>query len=551
MSLRTCAALAAALLALSSCRAEDRDTFGPATRLHRENVLYFGGGAEPESIDPGVAYDSPGLEIARNLFEGLLRYHPETLKPLPGVAHAWERSEDGKRYVFHLRKDARWSDGKAVTAHDFVFSWRRVLDPATAAQYSALFWDIRGAKAFAEGKGAAEDVGLRALDDHTFEVVLERPVPWFLDLLPFAPFHPVPRWAVEAHGIRWTRPEHIVSNGPFVLEKWVIAYEIRLKKSPTYWGRDEVRLDGAVAIVSDDDHAMLRLFRAGELDWMGADAKPPQEYFGVLAGKRDYHTNPELASYFYWVNLRTDTEAQRRSPLQDVRVRRALNMALDKDSLARFVLRGGERPARNIVPDLFERFGYVGPEGDPHDPDGARRLLAEAGYGPGGKPFPPFEIAYNTNERHKQVAEAIQQMWKKELGIEVELANYEWKVFMNNRTEGFYQVARAGWTGDFQEPYTFLSMFLSDAELNEARWKNDEYDRLIHAAVDAQDEAARFQLYRQAEEILNRELPAIPIYFYAKQTLRAGWVKGFWPNSQDVHPFRDIWIEGVSEGPGR
>lgn len=531
------------LALLVGCVRDDRPTFGPATRPRTDDTFVFGCGAEPESIDPGLAYDSPGIEIARNLFEGLTRYHPQTLEPLPGVAESWEASEDGRRFLFRLRADARWSNGRPVVAEDFVYAWRRVLDPQTGAQYAALFWEIEGARAFASGKGPAEALGVRALDDRTLEVRLERPVPWFLELLAFPPFAPVPREAVESHGLHWTRPERIVTNGPFHLASWRINYQIELVKSPTYWGRDEVRLDRAIAVLSDDNHAMVRLFRAGELDWIGSDNKPPAEYLSFLETKRDYRTNPELATYFYWFNLRRETEAQRASPIQDVRVRKALHLAIDKEAIARYVVRGGERPADGLVPDLFYAKGYVPPKTTGQDPERARALLREAGYGPGGKRFPRLTITYNTDDRHRQVAEAIQQMWKKELGIEVELENQEWKVFMNNRTEGYFEIARAGWVGDFQDPYTFLAQLLSDSEMNEARWRNERYDALLHRATVELDREKRYALYAEAEAILLDELPLLPLYFYSKQTLVGDWVQGFYPNPQDIHPLRDIWLE--------
>lgn len=542
MPLRPTALALLLIAALAGCRDEGA-TFGPAERKRDDAVYVFGGGAEPESIDPGLAYDSPGIEIARNLFEGLTRYHPRTLEPLPGVAERWERSGDGLRWTFHLRPDARWSNGRPVTAHDFVWSWRRVIDPRTGAQYAALLWDIGNGRRIAAGELPPEQLGVRAIDGRTLEVRFDHPVPWFLELLAFAPFQPVPREAVEAHGMHWTRPENIVTNGPFHLASWRISYEIVLEKSRTYWGRDEVALDKAIAVVSDDNHAMMRLFRAGELDWLGADNKPPAEYFSFLEGKHDYRTFPELATYFYWFNLRDDTEARRRSPVRDVRVRQALNLAIDKEAIARFVVRGGERPARTLVPDHFFELGYVPPPAPGHDPERARALLRAAGYGQGGRPFPPLRLTYNTDDRHRQVAEAIQQMWKKELGIEVELENQEWKVFMNNRNEGFFEIARAGWVGDFRDPYTFLSQFLSDSEQNEARWKNEEYDRLVLAALREPDTMKRWALYARAEAILVEELPVLPLYFYSRQTLIGGWVKGWYPNAQGIHPLRDIRLE--------
>jgi len=532
-----------ACVALACACSSGTETFGPAKRMRTDNAFYVGGGAEPESIDPGKCYDSSGFLVSGNLFEGLTRPDPVTLGHLPGVAATWDASDDGTHFVFHLRPDARWSDGTPVTARDFEWSWKRVLAPETAAQYAALLWDLKNGKAFAEGRAPADAVGVRAVDDRTLEVELERPIPWFLDLLTFGPFQPVPRHAIEKHGIAWTRPENIVTNGPFHLDRWVINYQIEIAKSPTYWGAGDVRLDRVVFVTSDDNHAMMRLFRAGELDWLGRDVRPPQEYLEHLAAKKDFRSSRDLATYFYLLNLRTDTPDQRASPLQDVRVRRALDMSIDKDAIARFVMKGGERPARTLVPDLFVDKGYVPPAGNPYDPAGARRLLAEAGYGPGGKPFGPLEILYNTHDAHRAVAEALQAMWKKELGIDVQLVNQEWKVFMNNRLEGFFQIARAGWTGDFQDPYSFLSMFLSDSEMNETHWKNETYDALVHEALQHQDQAERYALYAKAESILLDELPMIPLYYYAQNTLLGSWVRGWYPNSQDIHPFRDVWLE--------
>jgi len=530
--------LAACVVLVMACT-RGGETFGPPKRARTGNTFYVGGGAEPESIDPGKTYDAPGFMVSRNLFEGLMRPDPVTLAPLPGVASSYEESDDGKRFVFHLRPDARWSDGAPVTAHDFEWSWKRVLDPATAAQYAGLLWDLKNGKAYAEGRAPADAVGVRAKDDRTLLVELERAVPWFVDLLTFGPFQPVPRHAIERHGMAWTRPENIVTNGPFHLDKWVISYQIEIAKSPTYWGADEVKLDRVVFVVSDDNHAMMRLFRAGELDWIGPDVRPPQEYLEHLASKKDFRSDRDLATYFYLINLRADAP----EPLRDKRVRKALDMSIDKEAMARFVMKGGERPARTLVPDLFVEQGYAPPPGNPYDPEEARRLLREAGYGPGGKPFGTLEVLYNTHDAHRQVAEALQAMWKRELGIDVQLVNQEWKVFMNNRLEGYFQLARAGWTGDFQDPYSFLSMFLSDSEQNETRWVNEEYDALVREALEHRDRAERYALYAKAEAILLEELPMIPLYYYAQNTLLGSWVKGWHPNSQDIHPFRDVWLE--------
>ena len=533
------ALLVCASLFLGACT-QERSTFGPQKRRKTGNVLYLAGGSEPESIDPGKAYDSPGLSVSRELFEGLMRYHPETLDPLPGMAEAWEMSEDGLRYVFYLR-EANWSDGTPVTAHDFEYAWKRVLDPTTAAQYAALMWDVEGGKDYNMGRGSREDVGVRALDDRTFEVRLERPVPWLLDLLSFGPFCAVPRHVVEAHGMDWTRPENIVTNGPFHLTRWTPSYQIELEKSATYWDRDSVRLEKAIFVISEDNHAMMRLFRAGEIDWLGTNSRPPPEYLDHLRSKEDYREAHYLGTYFYWFNLREDRNQS--AAFRDPRVRRALLLATDRQALVDYVTKGGQRAAHSMVPDIFFERGYPRPTPLPFDPEEARRLLAEAGYGPGGKRFPTLEILYNTHEGHRQVAEAIQAMWKRHLGIDVRIVNQEWKVFMSNRLEGHFQLARAGWIGDFMDPYTFLSQFLSESDANEARWKNREFDRWVQKALEEQDEEKRYALYAMAEAILMEELPVLPIYYYSQQTMIGSWVKGFYPNARDIHPLRAIWLE--------
>lgn len=525
---------------LAAACAQERSTFGPEKRRKEGKVLYLGGGSEPESIDPGKSYDGPGLDVARELFEGLTRYHPETLDPIPGLAERWEVDEDGRRYRFHLR-DAQWSDGRPITAHDFEWSWKRVLDPRTAAQYAALFWDIEGGKDFNMGRGSAEAVGVRALDDHTLEIHLERPIPWFLELTAFSPFHATPRHAVEAHGTEWTRPENIVTSGPFHLVRWTPNYQIEVVRSPTYWDRDSVWLEGAVFVVSDDTHAMMRLFRAGEIDWLGGSTRPPPEYLAHLRSKKDYQEAHYLGTYFYWFNLRDDRNAG--AAFRDRRVRRALLLATDREALVNYVTQGGQRAAHGMVPDIFFERGYPRPTPFPFDPDEARRLLAEAGYGPGGKTFPTIEILYNTMDSHRQVAEAIQAMWKRHLGIDVRIANQEWKVFMSNRLEGHFQLARAGWIGDFMDPYTFLSQFLSESESNEARWKNLEYDRLVFRALEEPDPKERYAIYARAEAILMEELPVLPLYYYSQQTLVGPWVKGFHSNARDIHPLRSIRLE--------
>ncbi len=546
MSLRLLPALSAlALVSAGACtRTAERPLpegeaplFGKATPTHPPGTLFFNNGAEPQTLDPGLVWDASGNELVRELFEGLTRYDPKTLAPVPGMAERWEVSADGLTWTFHLR-DAVWSDGRPVTATDFTYAWTRVLDPLTGAQYANMLWVLKNAEAFSRGKlRDPAQLGVRARGPKTLEVTLAYPAPWFLELTAYSPFFPLRRDVVERHGEAWTRPEHIVSNGPFRLAQWRLRYEIVLEKSETYWDAQSVSLRRVVAMAIDDSRTALRLYQTGTLDWLGANGRVPPESEPFVRGYADFRTALRLGTYFLW--LQTSSP-----PLDDVRVRKALNLAIDKEAIARDVLKAGQVATTHLVPDLLleEVTGYRSPPGEGFDPARARALLAQAGY-PGGEGFPVLRYGYNTDEAHRQVAEAIQAMWGAHLGIEVALSNTEYKVHLDRLGAGDFEVARGGWWADYQDPSSFLELLRPGSSQNHARWENEAYGRALERGLRSPDPAVRNAAFAEAEALVNDEVPLIPLYIYSYSDFVKPWVVGIYPNSRHLHPLRAVRVD--------
>ncbi len=497
------------------------------------NVLRFNNGAEPETIDPGLATGQPDGRLVRTLFEGLTVPDPKTLEPLPGQAYRWERSADGLTYTFHLRPGLRWSDGTPLTARDFAWSWLRVLRPETGAKYGGLLHAVVGAEALNRGELKDETkVGLVAPDESTLVVRLARPTPYFLHLTSLPPCLPAPRHVVERWRERWTRPELIVSNGPFVLERWRQNDRFDLVRNRRYWDAGHVRLDRVVAYSIEDLNTATNLYKAGALDW-NTSGYVPSPYIPYLRSYADFRSGPYQAVYFYSINVT-------RPPLGDVWVRRALNYALDRDAIARDLLKGTREPWGNLTPRGYP--SYPRPPGLAHDPEKARACLARAGY-PGGKGFRKIAILFNTSEDHRRIAEAIQAMWTKALGIPVELQNMEWGSYMQASTALQYDVARRSWIGDYLDPSTFLEIMRSGDGNNRAGWSDPRYDRLLRDAAVELDAAKRMKRLAEAESLLLADGPVIPIYHYSTAELVKPYVHGIYQNALDTHPIKDIWID--------
>ncbi|MAV39852.1 MAG: peptide ABC transporter substrate-binding protein [Puniceicoccaceae bacterium] len=503
-----------------------------------EQTLYIGIGSEPEGLDPHLVSGVTEHYVLLALFEGLTTVDPKTLEIRPGVAESWSVSADAKTYTFFLDGKAAWSNGDPVTADDFVFSYQRILSPQLGAPYAYMLYSIEGAEAF--NKGTSRDfssVGVRAINARTLEIKLHSPTPYFLSLPTHFTWWPVHPPTILKHGAmtdrisKWTQAKHFVGNGPFALKSWRLNNVIRVRQNSFYRQADSVELKG-IHFLPINLETEERAFRAGQIhitsgvptariDWYRKN-RPQQIRF-----------DPYLGVYYYLIN----TE---RAPLNDPRVRRALAYTIDRETLTEFTLKGGQKPAYHFTPP--NTGGYHAKEYFTYDPETARALLTEAGF-PNGEGFPEIELLYNTSESHKTVAEAIQQMWKKELGIDIRLHNQEWKVYLNSRQEGDFAIARAAWIGDYLDPYTFLSLGISDSGNNHSGWKDAEFDSLMERATRSQDTVERLEIFQSAEQRLIEAMPFIPIYFYVRSLLIDESVQGWHSNILDYHPYQFIRLE--------
>lgn len=507
---------------------------------NRNGTLHWGNGTEPQSLDPHIATGVPEHHIITALMEGLMSKDSKTLAPKAGVAESWDISDDGRVYTFKLRETARWSNGDPHNAHDYVWSWWRALQPALGNLYAYMYFSIENAQAYYEGTVTDfNQVGVKALDDYTLQVTLSNPTPYFLQLLDHYSLYPVHRGTVETfgaadeRGTRWTYEGNNVSNGAFQLLDWKINRRITLQRNPYYWNAEQVRLNHIVFYPTENVVSEERMFRAGQLHRTSSipSDKIPAYLKAVNSSLR---TAPYLGTYFYRINTRVPH-------LQDKRVRRALAMTIDRETIANSILKGGQIPAYAFTPP--GTMGYY-PESDLRfDPETARQLLTEAGY-PSGDGFPATEILYNTSEGHRKIAVAIQQMWKKHLNIDIKLLNQEWKVYLDSETAGNYEISRAGWIGDYVDPNSFLDMLLCNGGNNRTGWCNTEYDRLIaDVAPTVKTHAERLAVFGRAEKLLIDELPVIPIYTYTSVNLVNPSVKNYAGNILNQPDFTEIYLQ--------
>jgi oligopeptide transport system substrate-binding protein len=488
-------------------------------------------GTEPESLDPHLISGVPEHRIYEAIFEGLVGYDPETAQAVPGVAERWDVSEDGLTYTFYLR-DTTWTDGVEITADQFVKSWIRMLDPETAAPYAwfpSMF--IAGAAEFNAGEAGADAVQIEAVDSKTFRINLVGPLPYVLGALAHYSFAVVPLHAIEEFGQEWTRPENFVGNGPFILEERIPNERVTAVPNDKYWDASAVRLDRVVYLPIDDNNVGYTMYVNDEVHWM---TTVPTDKIEEAQLRDDYHVNAQLGTYYYVIQ-------NEREPFTDPRIRKALSMSFDRESLVTNVTKAGQIPAFTMVPNMD---GYDAGEGLGYDIQMAQELLAEAGY-PGGEGFPSFEILYNTSEGHQRIAEFIQQEWKENLGINVTLVNQEWATYLNTRRQGEFDVARAGWIGDYQDPNTFLDMFVSGGAMNGGRYSNPVYDELIEKAATMEPGAARLATLKEAEDLfIEQDAGLIPIYYYVTINMidTDKW-GGWYENVMDIHPPKDIYLK--------
>lgn len=504
-----------------------------------QGILLLGNGTEPQTLDPQIATGVPENHLISALLEGLINYHlTDDVLPEPGVAERWEANEDKSVWTFYLRPDAAWSNGDPVTASDFVYSYERILTPALGAQYAEALYPMKNAREFHKGQITDfSEVGVKALDDRILEITLVGPTAYFLNLLKHYSWYPVHPATIEANGGmldrsgRWTLPGSFVGNGPFVMDKWLPNQYIRLSRSPTYWDRDVVKLNGIIFFPVDDLDTEFRMFQASALH--KTNEVPISEIPRLRKESPDaFHLEPLMTVYFYRLNLN-------RPPLDNPKVRLALSYAIDRKKLVEKVTLAGQIPATAFVPPMFSNYSPQPVVG--YDPEKARALLAEAGY-PSGKGFPTLEILHNTHDGHKKIAEAIGAMWSDTLKVSIRPLNKEWKVYLTDQDNGDYDIARAGWGADYADPMTFLDMWTTGNGNNQTGWSDEKFDSLISQTRSAPNEEARIAMLHEAESILMEELPIIPIYWYTRAYLLDTRVKNWFPKALDNRPIKYIYL---------
>lgn len=492
-------------------------------------VITFNLGADPKTIDPALNAAVDGSTVIANAFEGLMRVDDKDM-PIPGVAEKYEISEDGLKYTFHLRKEAVWSDGQPVKAGDFEYAWKRALNPDTAAEYAYQLYYLKNGQGYNESKlpdadlstgikkATADEVGVKAIDDSTLEVTLEYPVVYFLSLMAFPTYAPVRQDIVEGNEKWALKPETYICNGAFKMTQWKAKDVIVFEKNEKYWDAANVKLDKINYKMLDDQNASLAGFKSGQIDLIQG---PPQQEIPKLVADGIAKIYPSLSTYYLCLNL--SPEAEKIDPasakaLKDPKVRKALSLAIDRKTIVEKVALGGQLPATSFVPPgipdntgaNFSNKEYYSPEASI---DEAKKLLAEAGYADGLN-FPNMTIMYNTSQGHQNIAAAVQDMWRTNLNIQVDLRNQEWKVFQKSRTDKQFLIARHGWTGDYLDPMTFLDLFVTNGGNNDAGYSNTKYDEKIAGAKKEIDPAKRMALLHESEDILMDDMGIIPIYYY-------------------------------------
>lgn len=625
----------------------DRSEFFGKTDPARGQVLHYISGSEPESLDPHLSTGQPEGRLYMSLYEGLVEYHPQTMEPIPAIAERWDINTDVSEFVFHLRRNARWSNGDPITAHDFVYSFRRGLAPETAARAANLAYYIKYSQPFNEGamfvrnsqtgafllekdfapepsaaapapsdsgatktsaasSGAAPattsadaakaeeapaaldtefrrfirsparlvvaadekeravqlevnpklkaavagqdlvpvragDIGVEAVDDYTVRITLTQSAPFFLGLLAHQFFKVVPRQAIEKYGkVNWTQPGNIVTSGPFKLKAYRPYNEVVVERDPMYWDAAKVRLEEIHFYPLDDQTTMMNLYKAGDVD-ATYNHTVPAGWVDTVRQKKDYMDAPEVAIEFYLINTRTP-------PMNDVRVRRAFSMAIDRNALA--TLRKTVKPLTAFSPEgIFP--GYPQPKGLDFDPARAKRLLAEAGYRDAAGNFDPkkfplkdVEISYNTNESHKSIAEFVQAQWKQNLGLTVPIKNMEFRTYLNYIAGVEYKgFARRGWIGDYMDPFSFLNLFYTAEGDNGTGWWDPKYAALLDEANRTLDPQKRYETLAKAEAMLLEAQPVIPLYTPATNWVKKPYVKGMYPNPGSMFAWKYVYIE--------
>ncbi|ANN64373.1 peptide ABC transporter substrate-binding protein [Brachyspira hyodysenteriae] len=504
--------------------------------------IFINTGPEPNTIDPSINVTSDAIFYLMHTFEGLLEKDMNG-KLIPGVAESWEISEDGLTYTFKLRTNSKWTDGKTVVAGDFVYSWQRVVDPATGSQYGYQHEPVKNAKAITAGDMPKESLGIKAIDDYTLEVQLEAPTAYFLELLTFPTFYPLRKDIIEQYGDEWTlNADTYIGNGAFKLIERNRDESLVMVKNTNYWNIEDIVPDKITFVLMENETASVAGVKAGSLHFARSF---PRQDIKTLQNEGLIVIKPRISSYYYCLNLTNEI-------LKDVRVRRALSLAIDRNYIVEQITRGGEKPAGALVP-----FGISDYEGDFRENGGeyiditkdgyvknveeAKKLMAEAGY-PNGEGFPVMEFKADPG-LHVKIFEAVQQMWKENLGIDVTLTQEEWAVFLQTRYDRNITMARGAWNGDFDDPVNFMALCLSYSPNNYSVYSNKAYDDMINEVMLSGDQKFRMQTMHKAEEMLMREEAIIPIYYYTEPLLVSPKLKDVYYDSLGFHKFHHCYLE--------
>jgi len=528
----TTLSLFALALGLAGCT--QRET--PAEAGVRTKTLLLGNGAEPADLDPQTDTAYTDMNVLMALFEGLTTLDELTGQPQPGMAESWESSPDGLEWTFHLRADARWSNGEPLTADDFVYSFRRILAPRLASEYAYMLKPLKNAEAINTGKISDLAVlGACAVDPHTLQLTLGEPCPWLLALAAQQAWFPVHRGTIEKfgamdqRGTRWTRPGNFVGNGAFALKEWTPNSRLIVEKNPYYWDVAHNQLNAVVFFPNEDIATDERNFRAGQLH-LTYDL--PAEKIATYRDESPQflRIDPFLETFYLRFNVA-------KPPLDNLKVRQALARALDRAAICRSVLRNSRVPAHAFTPPGTA--GYTAQASVPDDFAAARRLLAEAGF-PGGKGFPTLEVQIKNDDLHRSVLEAIQQMWRRELGLNVVIAPLEQKTWIANQQAMTYQVSSSRWAGDYLDPNTFLDLFVTNGGNNQTGWGRPEYDRWIAEAAHTLETARRQALQQKAEALLLDEVPVVPLFHGARVYLIHPAVRNWQPTLLGLHRYQYV-----------
>jgi len=506
-------------LVFTGCSKPNDTSKGNGSKILRTN-----NSSEPGTLDPALAQGTHESWVLDHIFEGLFKKSPDG-KIVPGMAKDFKLADDQITYTFTLRDDIKWSNGDNITAKDFEYSWKRALNPELAAEYAYQFYYLKGAEAYNTGKGSIDDVGVKAIDDKTLEVVLASPTAYFLELTSFYTYYPVNQKIVEANPDWAKDPKTYVSNGPFKLTEWVHNAKIVIMKNENYYDAAKVKLGGIDFAILTDENTAWQKYEGGEFDFL---TPLPQAVVAQLKAQNnpDLIIGGDVATYYYNFNSKI-------KPFDNLKIRKALAMSIDRQTIVDKIAQGGQIPAEGVVPfgmldennkDYREAAGKL----VEYNVEEANKLfqegLTETGFK--AEDFSQFTILYNTSEGHKKIAQAIQEMWRQNLGIEVQLENVDFQVKLDREKAGDFQISRAGWIGDYVDPMTFVDLWETSSSFNDAKFSNSKYDELVATAKGTTDQKVRMEAMREAEKILMDNMPVMPIYFYTQPYAQKSYVTG-------------------------